>query len=246
MALNYRLVVLTHGSSDTLDETLKSFYEMVTPAPTSIAEHADGEGAIKRDLFTDTIPRADLRFSRAVPAVGFCRSVQRAWQMAIEVHERRTDYVFWLEHDFRLVRPLDLHQLAAVLDDNMMIAQMSLMRDAVNEQEKAAGGVFEAHAGDYKQKWHLPAPVGDTFKESLIDTTPDSMLPWLEHRICLTTNPSLMRTDFMRRNPWPDYPRECEGHFSEDLRQRGYKFGTWGAGEVWVEHTGSLRTGFGY
>lgn len=230
MALKYQLVVLTHGNSETLGATVRSFCEMVMPRPEKVVEHADGTDAITRDLYTDLWPSADLRFSRAIPSVGFCGATRRAWQMAIEPGP---EYVFWLEHDFSFKRLLDLWPLARVLDANPQLAQMSLMRNAVNEEEKAAGGVFERHAERWTQRF------------SNYETGASSY-PWLEHDICLTTNPSLMKREFMQKNPWPDYPSQCEGRFSEDLRQRGYLFGTWGSGEVYVEHTGKLRTGHSY
>ena len=50
------------------------------------------------------------------------------------------DFVFWLEHDFVFVKPLDLAPLMEVLDAHPTLAQMQLMRGAVNEREKRMGG----------------------------------------------------------------------------------------------------------
>ena len=63
-----------------------------------------------------------------------------------------------------------------------------------------------------------------------------------------TTNPSLMRRQFMAENPWPaEYDQRCEGLFGIDLRERGYSFGAWGSGEPWVRHLGRRdRSGWGY
>ena len=202
--MNYRLQVITHSGQDTLPDTLASFEEMVTPVPDS-TEILNDDG--------------DL---------GFCQNTRRSWQSAAS---SKADFVFWLEHDFRFIRPLDLRPLAAVLEENPRLAQMALIRNAVNEQEKAAGGWLQYHSSDVDEPY-----VFSFEKRSYL---------WYEHGICLTTNPSLLRREFMVSNPWPDYSAQCEGRFSENLRQRGYRFAHWSS-EEHVKHTGKLRTGHGY
>jgi hypothetical protein len=197
--VKYALVVLTHGDERTLEATLASFDEMVVP---------ESERSL---VFRDEARR------------GFCNQVRHAWEFVSTIEE--VDYVFWLEHDFRFLRPVDLRDLAEVLDRNPMICQMALMRDAINDSERSAGGAYRFHSFDGTEYFD-----------------PD----WLEHSSNFTTNPSLMRREFMRSNPWPDYQTECEGKFSADLRRRGYMYGAWDLGEVYVEHTGALRTGHGY
>lgn len=194
--MKYLLSVLTHDITETMaTEAIESFLDHVSPKPQSVFLHCDN------------------------PQEGFCKATRKLWERSSQSpHE----FVFWLEHDFRFVREIDLLPLAGVLRRYLYLTQISLMRQAVNEQEKAAGGLYEAHRDDYD------------LKEG-----------WMEHLICHTTNPSLMRTEFMRENPWPDYRDQCEGRFSGDLRARGFSFGMWGAGEIHVEHIGE-RTGFGY
>jgi hypothetical protein len=68
----------------------------------------------------------------------------------------------------------------------------------------------------------------------------------LRHRSFFSTNPSLLRRDFMVENPWPaDGEPFCEGRFGLELVQKGYSFGIWGDGDIWVDHIGR-REGFGY
>ena len=196
----YRLIVLTHGRSETLSETLATFHELVTPAPLyKTVFHDDG-------------------------SLGFCRSCREAWTEAAK--DLRVQHVFWLEHDFRFLRPVDLTELASVLDEQPQVAQMALMRDSIDDAERKAGGVYRFHKWDGVEHSHR--------------------YRWLEHSSNLTTNPSLMRRQFMADNPWPIYRSGCEGKFSANLRRRGYMFGTWDLGEVYVEHTGALRTGHSY
>lgn len=219
--LYYRLIVLTHGRSETLQATLDSFYEHVSPAPIDGFMVCDGCSPPLSWPYRYTIPS---------PRAGFCGACRIGWY---EAAWPDVDFVFWLEHDFTFERDVQLYDVADVLDADPMLAQMALMRDAVNEQEKAAGGLYESRAGEYEMRWGNPTP-GDEWAPQ-----------WLEHRSYFTTNPSLMRREFMAENPWPTYPSECEGRFGIDLLERGYSFGVWGDGEPWVAHAG-VRTGFGY
>lgn len=208
---------------------------MVTPAPSSWQMHQDGEGSPR---IPEGLGRTSLTYitggePRTPPAssglvrdaygkqypIGFCRSTKASWECASRAVE---DHVFWLEHDFEFLRPVDLRELASILDRLPHYAQMALMRDAVNSDEIAAGGLYELRRDEYTPLDH-----------------------WLSHRSYLTTNPSLMRTDFLRENPWPGYDSECEGRFGIDLVAAGYQFGAWGSGEPWVRHIGE-RTGHGY
>jgi hypothetical protein len=218
-AIRYQLAVLTHGRMSTLDETLESFFENVSPRPADVRILGDG---IFRSLESEwTVRHRDGYSLRGGPAqVGFCRATGQLWTWACDSD---IPYVFWLEHDFLFLDRLDLHELAAVLDSDHTLAQMALMRDAVSEQEIAAGGLVESRPGEY-----------------------EAMRGWLRHRSYLTTNPNLMRTEFMRSNPWPDdgLP-ECEGRFGLELVRQGYRFGVWGDGEPQVEHIG-VRSGAGY
>jgi hypothetical protein len=200
VALKYALCVLTHGEGETLDQTTSTFYEMVTPNP------------VRETIFRDDGTR------------GFCRAVGEMWEEASSYPD--VDYIFWLEHDFRFVRPVDLDLMAAVLDENPGLAQMALIRDPVDVVERKAGGWLGLHA-DSLMSWVCKGHM------------------WHQHTICFTTNPSLIPRKFMERNPWPEYPGNCEKLFSADLREAGYSFGSWGA-EAQVEHTGQLRTGHGY
>lgn len=142
------------------------------------------------------------------------------------------DHVLWLENDFTLLRNVDLREIAAVLDSNTELSQMSLMRDAVNEAEKLAGGLFESRPGEYEHRTTV-MDEGHTVE-------------WmLQRSYVITTNPALMRRQFMADNPWPDYPSNCEGKFGFDVRARGFAAGVWGDGSPWCRHTGT-RTGRGY
>ena len=146
---------------------------------------------------------------------GFCHATAQAWRAgAREEAGAEIDYVFYLEHDFRFVRTVDLKHLAEELDRDPSLAQMALMRNAVNAKEIAAGGLFESREEEYRREW-TNSPYRNAAE------------PWLDHSSYFTTNPSLMTRRFMVQNPWPDYEEECEGKFGLDLIDRGYHFGVW-------------------
>ena len=238
--MRYLLVVLTHGDKATLSDTLDSFAEHVQPAESEAAIVFDSAEQFEHDR-TRLRSLAPLLRSTRGP-LGFCGATRLAWGIAAE--SSRFDYVFWLEHDFVFIRPVDLREPKFVLDQNPQLAQMQFMRDATNPDEAAAGGLFESRRGQY---WPHSA-FFDRFKgdPGKLDT-PHEMYEqaWLEHRSYLTTNPSLMRREFMATHPWPAYPDQCEGRFGIDLAQAGFTFGVWGSGEPWVKHVG-VRSGFGY
>jgi hypothetical protein len=250
--MDYLLVVLTHGADpEPLRRTLTAFHQHVRPLPTEGAIYCDGiesfsRSAIEADRndWTEWILDVDH-----VEPQGFCATTRAAWGDAsgatadregVSAGAGEHPHVFWLEHDFEITRPVDLAELAGALDSSPRLAQMALMRNAVNDQERAAGGLYESRPGEYEQRrtrfWQ---------DERLPAASKEWTASWLEHRSYLTTNPSLMRRDFMAENPWPAYESECEGRFGIDLVARGYSFGVWGDGEPWCRHAGE-RNGFGY
>jgi hypothetical protein len=225
--MDYTLAVLTHGGSRTLDATLRSFIDKVKPHPARIIVYADGP------VTTWHSPMPPHTLVVAERQRGFCHATGRLWHWASDPDVEATEFTFWLEHDFVFLRPVDLADLATVLSDDKTLAQMQLMRTPVSREEIAAGGLFESRPDQYEPilAVHATSPEGPR---------------WLRHRSYFTTNPSLMRTEFMTWNQWPDDGEpSCEGRFSIDLLQRGFSYGVWGSGEPWVEHTGR-RDGFGY
>lgn len=233
----YRVACLTHGDERHLSETLTSFEAYVTPRPLDWIILQDGPGDW-------TIPRVFEGYAGQAWSgqVGFCEATRRLWHLAsrsgeVNYGERgdgfyippAPEFIFWLEHDFLFLRPLDLEPLMEQLLLDPRLAQMSLMRQAVSSDEIEAGGVVEARPGQFE----------------LVRGGPMGEHPFLRHRSYFTTNPSLMRTGFMLDRPWPDYPQECEGRFGLDLIQHGYDFGVWGDGDPWIAHIGE-RTGHGY
>jgi hypothetical protein len=217
--MRYRLVVLTQPHSPTLAATLESFREHVTPAPTDEVLVEDGQPA------TDAALWMGMRVCTGKPQ-GFCGATAVAWEAARSNRGETVDYVFHLEEDFTFTRSVNLDAIAHVLSLDWRIAQMALMRQPVNPTEVAAGGLVESRPHTFTPRWD------------------EQGNQWLEHNAYWTTNPSLIPVSIPRSFEWPLVP-ECEGRFTQLLRDGGYRFGVWGTGETWVRHTGERR-GFGY
>jgi hypothetical protein len=218
--VRYALAVLTHGdNADVLERTITSFDQHVSPPPVWRAVYQDGPCALPP---LAPYPWVGITGSEQL---GFCEATRRLWSMVADA-DADFDYVFWLEHDFEFLRAVNVDRMAAILaDDTVDMAQVALMRTAVNESERRAGGL----AGEMRERGHALVEADDH----------------IVHRAFFTTNPMLMTRSFMRWVPFPDNPSECEGRFGYDLRQAGYRFAFMGQGEPWVEHIGQ-RTGKGY
>ncbi len=213
--MEYVLAVLSHGEpeSPTVAATLDSFVERVRPAPAMTVYYHDGPG------YGYCGQPDGAKWYRTSPKqLGFCRAVEELWHEALKAATtEEIDYVFWLEHDFRFERDVDLEQLARELGRRDTIAQMSLMRQPMSHE--LAGIV----------------PVGDRHYRD----------GWFEHGRYFTTNPSLMHVDVMLDVPFRGDEPQCEGMHGIKLREHGYTFGVWGHGEPWVTHFGE-RNGKGY
>ncbi len=214
------MAVLTHGNNaKLLKHTIRSFDEQVSPPPAARFVYQDGPCALP-----PLAPYAWNALTGRRPQ-GFCMATRRLWTWMSEETEEEFEYVFWLEHDYKFLRSVDVKRMAAILDEDDSLAQVALMRGAGNDGEREAGGLYE----QMLERGYRIEERHDYFR----------------HRGFFTTNPSLMSRQFMSENPWPDYSSECEGKFGINLKEDGFWFAFMGAGEPWVDHRGS-RTGFGY
>lgn len=141
--------------------------------------------------------------------------------------ETGADYVFGAELDFTFRRPIPLNDMAATLAANTDLVQMALLRQPWNAAEKAAGGIIEQRPETYvRSEW--------------------GPYTYMAHRNFVTTNPALWPMWVIKRG-WPQVP-ESEGRFGLDLfaERPEYRAAFWGAGEVWTDHIGAVRSGAGY
>lgn len=222
--MKYALAVLTHGdNADVLERTIHSFDANVSPPPVWRCLYQDG---------LCTVPPLEPHqwvSINGLDRLGFCGATRRLWQMVAR-SDADFDFVFWLEHDFEFKRAVDIWPMALQLRADPTLAQMALMRGPVNEEERDAGGVVGKHEAR-----------GDVFRAE----ETESGHPFLRQWAYFTSNPSLMRREFMLEHPFPEHERECEGKFGIQLRTAGFDFAVWGDGSPWVTHIGT-RTGHGY
>lgn len=223
--MKYRLVVTTDGRPGYLEKMLASFDEAVRPRPAeTLIVDDSGDEHYQRYLRVLLDGRGHpYRLSCHPARQGFCRTVGDAWCLG---SEPGPPWVYWSEDDFVYDRAVNLGDLAAVLDHEANVAQMGLMRQPVNGDEIAAGSLFAL----YRESYELRG-AGNR--------------KWMESRTNFSTTSSLLRRRFMVERPWPLYEDGCEGRYSIDLLQAGYRFAVWGHGDEWVQHFGA-RSGTGY
>lgn len=197
----------------------------------------DGDYIAYLDEFVRSDDGVDEVFWHPRGRQGFGGAIRYAWGKILA--DSAATHLFHLEDDFTFNRPVNLDHLAVVLDTYPEIVQMALRRQPWNDAELAAGGVVELH----------PTAFTDTAAELMLPDGGIEHFDWLEHRLFWTTNPALIRTEFIAENPWPD-SRHSEGIFTRRVLDRNpdARFGYWGARDSgeWVHHIGADRIGTGY
>jgi hypothetical protein len=217
--MRYLLALLTHGPAPFLAETLRTFHKWVGPAPAGYVAVVDGPGT--QPMLP---PGRDWHVLQHVEQRGFCEASAALWRHArTAAIDNDVPYVFWLENDFRFLRPVQVDLMADTLRKHPVVAQMALMRQPVNEKEKKAGSLVAANPNLFHKRQG-----------------------WMEHVGFWTTNPSLIPVRTMVEHDWPT-GAQCEGHMGIRLKGQARTFGYWGNGDVWVEHLGHRDgTGKGY
>jgi len=218
------VVVMTDGRSY-IQQSIESLdAELLGPISRKVI-HDDSGDELHRGWLAERFPTWEIITTPG--RSGFGGAYRSAWEwVAANVSER---FVFSTEDDFTFNRPVDLEELAGVLDSQPNLVQLALRRQPWNDAERAAGGIVEQHPEAYADVWDACGHA------------------WLEHRLFFTTNPSLIRTGLCAAG-WPDVP-QSEGIFSHRLLcDSSARFGFWGARDSgeWVTHIGAERAGTGY
>ena len=158
--------------------------------------------------------------------LGYSGAIREGWRRVLDTD---AEYVFHLELDFMFLREVPLDRMIRLLDAEPHLAQVALVRQPLNDAERAAGGLTELAMSEGGK--HI---FGDDDDQ------------WIEHTRCFTTNPCVYPRWVVERG-WPDC-EQSEGVFGISLlRDRPEtRFAYWGGGEKWVEHIGDQRTGTGY
>ena len=217
--------IITDGRVNVLKLTIASFLQQVGPVD-ELYLYDDSGVAGTRDLLKKRYPQFTFIEHPSGERQGFGGAIRTVWQHLRDHSE--ADYIFHLEDDFTFNHVVDLVDLQTILQYRPHLAQVALLRQAWNPDEKAAGGLLELHP-----EWY--------------EAHHDRWRDWLEHDQFFTTNPSLYRRSLIEEWDWPE-GENSEGRFSLDLRFDGRKFGYWGKIDdpPVVHHIGAHRHGNGY
>jgi len=226
--MNITLLVITDGRRECMELTMAAAEELLDGTINRVLIVNDSADHDYAEWLDAMYPSAD-RIHHPVRR-GFGGAIQSGWDNLGD-----TDWVFHLEDDFVLERPVKLLDMVATLAGQPHLVQMALRRQAWNDEERAAGGIIERYPAEYAAK-------------------AGTRSCWLEHRLFFTTNPSLYPRSLARLG-WPT-GEQSEGRFSIRLLREGMpgvepaalRFAFWGArtDPPLVHHIGNERVGTGY
>lgn len=237
---NIAVLVLTDGRGPYLAATLAAFEANATGPIVHRVIHDDSGEPNYTAWLEDTFPTYTV-VTPGLPAgtkAGFAGAIRSAWSHVAEL--TGYGYVWHLEEDFLLERPLDLAALADILDRHPYLAQLALRRQAWPPYPGEGGdvGFAEKHA------------------DGMVEVLDELGRTWLSHRLLFTTNPSLYRRQLIKVG-WPEGAKS-EDRFTERLLEGGLPwgiapadvrfafYGSMTSGRAWVRHIGELRTGHTY
>lgn len=233
--MTYLLAVLTCGRPDYLKRTLATFSDFLSPRPAAVYAWDDGHRTPLEafSAFSDVPIVVDGETAR----VGRCSGHAHLWEATRLPEFAHMDWVFTIEDDVVLLRPLNLFHLAEVLDAEPDLAQLALVRCPWGV-EVEVGGFIPLFPDRYERR--------TTWVEKASYTAPAR---WIASSVDWTSSPALLRASLPRAVDWPG-GHGCELELGPRIVEAGYATcsGYWGWGEPWCAHTGMKRVdgGFGY
>lgn len=219
--------VLTDGRKDLIEQTIPSWEKQVKgnfKGKFIIDDSGDPE---YREWLAITFPNfkvIPVRKNRA----GYINAMKKVFEVA---REAGNPYIFHLEDDFILKRPIDLTDLTYVMDHRKHLTQISLLRQPWYEIEINAGGVLQVFMKQTKRIY--AKRLGNK--------------QWLEHRFFWTCNPSVFPL-WVAEREWPK-SGYSEARFGMELfEDENLYSGVWGRLNTpyYVEHIGSYQNGGSY
>ncbi|WP_143220899.1 glycosyltransferase [Actinomadura sp. CNU-125] len=227
------IICLTNGRPDCISKTIPSAIEHLTGVGDMVIVDDSGDPTYGQWLEDEFIGGPlNGKILHLGKARGYWAAMQAVWSLARHwTAFYGTTTFFFLEDDFVFNQPVDLEELAGVLNDRPYLTQVALVRQPWFGNEVEHGGLIEA----------LEAQ-GQDFTE-----VTDNGRTWIEHRACFTGNPSVIPARTYDHD-WPSGDWS-ESRFGQELfrdpRTRG---AYWGARSdpPRVEHIGHTRVGAGY
>lgn len=219
MAPSICVLVMTDGRPGYIGEAIASLTENLDGPITRRVIHDDSGDPAVHDRLRDQFP--DWHLATTPGRSGFGGAYRHAWQHI--VRHVTEPFVFSTEDDFTYNRAVNLHAVAALLDDLPHVAQVALQRQPWSGPEIEYGGVVGLNPDAYTDREH-------------------GGWPWLEHRQFWTTNPSLHRASICERG-WPPDPKSEAAFAAALFADPTITVGYWGQREddPWVTHIGNDR-----
>lgn len=211
----YTLLIMTDGRRNCISRSHSAAYVNLQGLErTNVIIHDDSGDIDYQAWLRLKFPYAELICSNK--RLGYAKAVRRAWNAALGTG---TPWVFWLEDDMIIKRPVDLDRVAATMDKNPQLTQMVLLRQPWFPREVEAGGVIETHPNAHIQRKNF-----------------------VEHRRGHWMNPHLVRRSFLAGFEWPD-SLHSEARFAKVAMADGRSSAYWGniGDEPIVEHIGERR-----
>lgn len=211
-------VFVSNRRTDYLPAALESFRRVTGPITRVVV--VDDSGDLDHHAWL-RLHHPDIDLIATNGKAGFDGVYRRIWEA---IAGYGLPWAFVVEEDFTFDRDVDLSSMQRVMNDRPHLVQMALRRQAWSRPELAAGGIIEMAPDRYEDH-----PTH------------------LEHREFFTTNPTLLRRDFVTHNPWPRGAGSELRFAREVFRNESLRSGYWGArtDDPWIIHHGE-RTGSGY
>lgn len=228
--------MLSCGRPEYVRRTLAAYAAFLTPAPSAVYVFDDG-GQTPLDTF-DAWPGVPVKVESSQERVGRCAAHANLWRAAAASD---FDWVWTVEDDILLLRPLDLRDLADLLDEEPTLAQVALVRCPWG-MEVAHGGYIPMRA-DQGFAWYERR---ETLRvASVVHHPADEPWPsweWIASTTDWTSSPALLSTSLTRKVKWPD-EAGCEATLGPAIQALcpDAVSGYWGWGEPWVAHIGMER-----
>jgi hypothetical protein len=218
------VICLTAGRRAYLERTLASFKERVKGAiGRKTIQDDSGDTAFGEWLHATYSKEWDIITTDG--KTGFTEAICSFWKYEQSKNGEGSPYIFHLEDDFVFDQDINLNDMITVLEGDMRLAQVALLRGPWAEDEIQAGGIVQQHPGSYQ---HLEV----------------AGLPYLRHRRYFTTNPCVYRRELLDRG-WP-HAKNSEIVFTKRMRGRSMQFAYFGDGTPMCTHIGDERVGIGY
>lgn len=232
--MGYPLIVLSHRRREFLETTLASLAENLKGADRVIVVDDSGDPEHHRWLADQDIWYIP---TSVTCGKGYLTAMQRVWDTALDqVDILSVDYAVIWEEDFVLNEPVSLDDMACVLDENPMLAQLNLQRQPVYRIERRFGYMQSHQRRGYDLSSRITADI-----------------PWVRRSRPFTTNPGLVRravleVDWPTREEADQVAGGAEPAMSQKLEHMGFCFGWLGhPNHPHTHHVGTeMKTGKGY